>query len=322
MDYGKVRGIDEPVSRLVQGTVMIGSGDIEKSFHLLDAVHALGCNTFDTAHVYGGGDNERTVGRWVNERGLREKVVMIAKGAHHSGDRKRVTPFDIAADLHDSLARFKFDYIDLYLLHRDDPDVPVGPIVEALNEHMQAGRVRAFGGSNWTHERVERANEYAEKHGLVPFVASSPNFSLAEQIKEPWGGCISISGPGGEAAREWYEKSQLALFPWSSLAGGFFSGRYRRDNLDSSEEGLDRLCVTCYCCEDNFRRLDRARELAEEKGVTVTQIAVAFVMSQPMNVFALVGCRNGDEFRANAEALEFKLTSEEMDWLDLRREAR
>ena len=220
MEYGKVKGIDKSVSRLVQGTVMVNSRELDYSFELLDAVHALGCNTFDTAHVYGGGDNERTVGRWVNERGLREKVVIIGKGAHHSGDRKRVTPFDISADLHDSLARFKFDYIDLYLLHRDDPDVPVGPIVERLNEHVDAGRIRAFGGSNWAHERVEEANEYAEGHGLVPFVASSPNFSLAEQVEEPWGGCISISGPGGEAARKWYEGLPVSGRRSSSMEGG------------------------------------------------------------------------------------------------------
>ena len=320
MEYGRVRGIEKPVSRLVQGTVMINSRELDHGFELLDAVCELGCNAFDTAHIYGGGDNERTVGRWVRERGLREKVVIIGKGAHHNSDRKRVTPFDISSDLHDSLARFGFDYIDLYLLHRDDPQAPVGPIIDALNEHLGAGRIRAFGASNWTHGRVLEANEYAEAHDLVPFVASSPNFSLAEQVKEPWEGCISIGGPGGRAAREWYGRSGIALFPWSSLAGGFFSGRFRRDNLDSFEDKFDRLCVRSYCHEGNFRRLDRARELAEKRGVTVAQIAVAFVMSQPMNVFALVGCRKGKEFRANAGALELKLTREEMDWLDLRRD--
>ena len=187
MEYGHVQGVDKPVSRLVQGTMMLSSRELEQSFALLDAVYALGCNTFDTAHVYGGGDCERTMGQWVNERKLREKVVIIGKGAHHNQDRKRVTPFDITSDIHDSLARFKFSYIDLYLLHRDDPTVPVGPIVEALNEHKRAGRIRAFGGSNWTHERIREANEYATAHGLTPFAASSPNFSLAEQVKRTMG---------------------------------------------------------------------------------------------------------------------------------------
>lgn len=99
MDYGSVPGVDKPVSRLVQGTVMVGSGDLDYSFRLLDEALELGINTFDTAHIYGGGDNERTVGAWVNSRGVREKVVLIGKGAHFNPDRQRVTPWDITSDL-------------------------------------------------------------------------------------------------------------------------------------------------------------------------------------------------------------------------------
>ncbi len=311
-------GIHKRVSRLVQGTVMINSHQIDQSFHLLDTVFEQGCTTFDTAHGYGNGDCERTVGRWVRERGLRDQVVIIGKGAHHSQDRRRVTPFDISADLHDSLARFQFDYIDLYLLHRDDPYVPVGPIVEVLNEHLQAGRVNAFGGSNWTHERIQEANDYAETHGLVPMVASSPNYSLAVQVEEPWENCISISGRAGKEARDWYRRTQMPLFAWSSLAGGFFSGRFGRDNLDTFDEYLDIICVNAYCYETNFRRLDRVKQLADEKGVTVPQLALAYVMSQPMNTYALVGCQSGVEFEDNIVAIEMRLTAAELEWLDLR----
>ena len=169
MNYGRVQVVEKPVARIVQGTVMINSAEKERSFALLDEVFAEGGTTFDTAHQYGGGDSERTFGRWVRERGLRDEVVVIGKGAHHSEDRKRVTPFDITADLHDSLARFGFDYIDLYLLHRDDPSVPVGPIVEVLNENLSEGRIHAFGGSNWTPQRLSEANDYARenRHNLA-----------------------------------------------------------------------------------------------------------------------------------------------------------
>ncbi len=201
MQYGQVPGVTKPISRLVQGTVMVGSDHLDESFALLDEIRALGCTTFDTGHVYGNGDNERTVGYWVRDRGVREDVVIIGKGAHHNQDRRRVTPYDIKADVADSLARFQFDYIDLYLLHRDDPNVPVGPIVETLNEELNAGRINAFGGSNWDYRRVEAANEYAAQHGLTPFAAASPNFSLAIQVQEPWDNCISVSGPAGEEAR-------------------------------------------------------------------------------------------------------------------------
>jgi aryl-alcohol dehydrogenase-like predicted oxidoreductase len=316
MQYGHVPGINKPISRLIQGTVMINSREMERSFDLLDAVYELGGNTFDTAHSYGNGDAERVVGQWVHQRGLRDQVVVIGKGAHPNQDRKRVTPFDITADLYDSLARFKFDTLDLYLLHRDDPGQPVGPIIEILNEHQRAGRIMAFGASNWTHERIQEANEYAAARDLSPFVASSPNFSLAEQVKEPWPDCISISGPANAQTRAWYEQTQMPLFTWSSLAGGFFSGRFTRDNLDTFEAPLDKVAIQAYCYEDNFLRLERAAVLAQAKGLTIPQVALAYVMSQPLNIFALVGCQNGAEFADNIVAGKVKLTAEEIAWLE------
>ena len=317
MKYGNLPGIDKAISRLVQGTVMVQSTELDRSFALLDEVYGLGCNTFDTAHVYGNGDCERTVGRWVRERGVRDEVVIIGKGAHPNANRdKRVTPYDITADLYDSLARFQFDAIDLYLLHRDDPAVPAGPLIETLNEHLEAGRIGAYGLSNWGHERIQEAQEYAAAHGLTPPVASSPHFSLAEQVQEPWPGCVAISGRAGVAAREWYGLTQMALFTWSSLAGGFFSGRFGRDNLDTFSDYLDQVCIAAYACEDNFGRLERAVALGEEKGLSLAQVAMAYVFSQRLNIFAIVGCRTGAEFAANVAAGEVELTEREVAWLD------
>lgn len=321
MSYGRLPGLEKPVPRLVQGTVMVSSADEADSHRLLDEVYELGGTAFDTAHVYGQGDNERTFGRWVRSRGIRDQVVVIAKGAHHNEDRRRVTPFDITADLHDSLARFGFEYVDLYVLHRDDPSVPVGPIVEVLNEHRKAGLVRAFGGSNWSHGRVAEANRYAEEHGLVPFAVSSPNFSLAEQVREPWEGCVSIGGPSGRNARAWYSEHDIPLLTWSSLAGGFFSGRFRRDNLETFTSYLDRLCVTSYGYEENFGRLDRAEQMARDKGVSLPQLALAYVLSQSLDIYALVGCQSGAEFSANMAAFELRLGEEERAWLEGDRDA-
>lgn len=320
MEYGSIPGLDKPVSRLVQGTAMIGADNADWGFELLDTIFEQGCTTIDTAHGYGQGANERTVGRWINSRGIREQLVIIGKGAHHSVDRRRVTPFDITSDLFDSLARFKIDNIDLYLLHRDDPAVPVGPIIEVLNEHLQAGHIRAFGASNWSHTRIQEANNYAKNQGLVPFIASSPNFSLANQVKEPWENCISISG--NKAARNWYEHENMPLFAWSSLAGGFFSGRFTRDNLNTFDNYWDKTTVEAYCYEDNFKRLDRAAELAAELGVSIPQVAMAYVMSQPLNLFALVGCQSGAEFKTNVEAMNLKLPPETLAWLELNRDNR
>ena len=324
MDYGEIIGVRLPVARVVQGSTMIGSDlDEAQSFDLLDKVFYLGCNTIDTAHVYSGGESERIIGRWIKARGLRERIVIITKGAAHSEDRRRMTPFDIESDLYDSLARLKTEYIDLYLLHRDDPDSPFEPIVDALNEHLRAGRLHAFGVSNWSHERLEAANTYALSNGLQPFMASSPQFSLAESIDEPWPLCISISGFAGVAAREWYTSTQIPLLAWSPLASGFFSGRFRRDNLHLfGEREWDEVAVRSYANEINFQRFDRASALAAEKGLTPAQIALAYVMNQPMNLFVLVGPHSAEKFKANVEASTVKLTQKEMDWLDLRIDSR
>jgi aryl-alcohol dehydrogenase-like predicted oxidoreductase len=303
---------------------MIGSDlDEAKSFALLDQVYELGCNTIDTAHVYSNGNSERIIGRWMQARGLRDNIVIITKGAAHSEDRRRMTPFDIVSDLHDSLARLKTDYIDLYLLHRDDPDVPFEPIIDVLNERQRAGRLHAFGVSNWSHERIEAANAYAQANGLEPFVASSPQFSLAESLDEPWPLCISISGSAGASAREWYVQTQMPLLIWSPLASGFFSGRFRRDNLKMfGEREWDEVVVRAYASEANFQRLDRAEFLAADKGLTAADVALAYVMNQPMNVFALVGPSSGGKFRANVEASKVSLTPQEMAWLDLKSDNR
>jgi aryl-alcohol dehydrogenase-like predicted oxidoreductase len=109
----------------------------------------------------------------------------------------------------------------------------------------------------------------------------------------------------------------MPIFPWSSLAGGFFSGRFTRDNLDTFDSYLDKLAVSTYCSEDNFRRLDRTREFADHYGATVPRIAMAYVMNQPLDVFALVGCQKPSEFEDNVDGLALKLSQAEVDYLDL-----
>jgi aryl-alcohol dehydrogenase-like predicted oxidoreductase len=318
MKYGNVQGIDKPISRLVQGTIMLSSKSLARSCQLLDDVLAAGCNTFDLAHHYGNGDCERVMGQWLKTRGVRDQVVILTKGAHHSVDRRRVTSFDITADLFDSLARLKTDYVDLYVLHRDDPTVPVGPIVEILNEHHRAGRIHAFGGSNWSVERIQQANMYAREHDLVPFAASSPHYSLAEQVQPPWDGCVTISGPKHADARAWYQQTQMPVFAWSSIANGFLAGKFDHQDREAFAKNLDVSSAKAYCYDDNFERLERTAQLAREKGLTIPQIAMAYVLHQPLNLFALVGSQSGDELKANIAALETKLTDDEMAWLDLR----
>jgi len=322
MEYGRIPGVEKPISRLVQGTIPLSEADRAGSFALLDAVYEIGCRTFDTAYSYGAGEKERVLSAWLADRGVRDQIVILGKGAHPEGGRPRVTPQDIIHDLNESLRRLDTDHIEIYVLHRDNPALPVGPIVDVLNEHHRAGKIGVFGGSNWTHERVREANEYAAVNGLVPFGVSSPNFSLAEQFQPPWAGCITVSGPAGAVGRAWYRAQGIPLFTWSSLAGGFFSGRFSRTNLDRFSTHLDEVCIKAYGYEPNFQRLDRARELATERGLTIPQIAMAYVLAQPDNIYPLVGCATGEEFRQNAAALDLKLTDKELAWLDLRADER
>jgi aryl-alcohol dehydrogenase-like predicted oxidoreductase len=307
-------GLGQPLSRVVLGTMIIDKNRQDDSSALLDAALARGINVLDTANVYAGGNSERGIGVWMKSRGCRDQVVILTKGCHHNPDRQRVTPFDIGTDLHDSLARLQTDYVDIYMLHRDNPDYPVGPIVEALNAYHREGKIRAFGGSNWTHERLQQANDYAAAHGLVPFTVSSPNYGLALQVDNPWGpGCVTVAGPEHAAARAWYARTRTALFAYSSLARGLFSGRVTRENYKETADGA---AQRAYCHEVNFQRLDRARELAARKGVTVTQIALAYVLHGEMLTFALVGAQNPAEIAECVAAQELHFTPAELAYLE------
>lgn len=336
----KLDFLNREVSNVILGTMPLFSGDLEEHFAHLDMAVEEGINFIDTAIAYGG--SEISIGKWMAARKNRKDIVIITKGCHPSPDRNRVTPKDLAEDLFKSLERLETDYIDIYLLHRDDPDLPVGPIVEALNEHFAAGRIKSFGASNWTHQRIQEANDYAAAHGLEPFRASSPGYSLAEQAENAWApGAVTISGPTEQAARDWYAANQMPVFAYSSLARGFFSGMVTRkrweaekshimdmgvlfsgkatkDQLTGHGETIDPICAKQFCIESNFKRLDRAMELAKEKGCTVAQIALAFITSGKMNVFPVSGVANRSELKSSIDAANIVLTEKEHDWLDLK----
>ncbi|MDO8585674.1 MAG: aldo/keto reductase [Armatimonadota bacterium] len=302
MRYGEVKDIGKPVSRLVMGTVVDRIQFVTSHMFLMfDEFFARGGNCFDTAHIYGPADS--LLGRWVKSRGVREQVVILGKGAH----TPHCNPDDLTRHLQESLERLQTDYIDLYLMHRDNLEVPVGEFVDVLNEHHKAGRIRAFGGSNWTLDRVEAANAYAREHGLMEFAAVSNNFSLARCMEPVWTGCLSSSDCD---SREWFAKNQMPLFAWSSAARGFFAWGNPDDQSDPE-------LVRCWHSDDNFQRLSRARELAARRGVPAVTIAMAYVLCQPFPTFALFGPRTMEEMRISMLALDVGLTPEELRWLNL-----
>ncbi len=322
MQYGRIEGLDKDISRLAQGCMMLYDHDeeaLKAAFEILDAAAATGINCYDNGQIYGGGACERTFGKWMQARGNRDETVILTKGCHHNQDRKRVTTYDIQADIADSLARLQTDHIDIWMFHRDNPAIDVGPLCETLNEEIAAGRIKVYGGSNWTPERIDAINEYAYKHNLQGMICSSPNFSLADQIDSPWGDdCITISGPKHEADRQWYADKNMPVFSWSSLARGFMTGRLTRENFEQEKGNFEEHTIRCYVCEDNWQRLERCQEIADQKGLSIPQIALAFVLNQAFPTFALVGARNSEEANSNLEALNCELTADEIAYLDLK----
>jgi len=302
MKYGRIPGLDRVVSRLIMGC------DNQRTFPhaavMWDDFFERGGNAFDTAYVYGGGTPEKLLGQWVKSRGVRDQVVIIAKGAH--------TPFcdpaNLTRQLLESLDRMGLPGADIYLMHRDNPQIPVGEFVDVLNEHVRAGRLKAFGGSNWSTQRIQQANEWAAKRGRTGFAILSNNFSLARMVEAPWAGCISASDPH---SRAWLTKAQIALLAWSSQARGFFTDRAAPEKRDDAE------LVRCWYSEDNFERRRRAVQLAEKKGVLPINIALGYVLNQPFPSFALIGPRFLVETTTSLPALNLELTAEERAWLNL-----
>lgn len=307
MEYLTVKGLEKPVSRLMKGSDYFFHNNYDKAAANLDAFLAIGGNSIDSAHIYCGGESEEVIGRYMKERDNREQWVILTKGAHHDQNGPRVSREAIRSDLTKSLERLQTDYIDMYALHRDDPAVPAGEVIEALNEHIASGAVKTIGVSNWSWQRIQEANDYAAANGLVGFSFSSPNFSLAKANEPFWAGCVSAD----DETCAWHESNQIPLFSWSSQARGFFTGRFSPEIRDNAD------LVRVFYSDGNWERLERAKQLAERKNVTAIQIALAYVLNQPFPTCALIGAQSLDELRSCDEGSLIQLTREELDWLDL-----
>ncbi|WP_311775151.1 aldo/keto reductase [Alkalihalobacillus sp. TS-13] len=317
MEFQALKGVidkkytEKICSKLIFGTAHFHEYERkDQAFNLMDDFVELSGNMFDTAHQYL--NSEVILGEWIENRGIRDSIYILTKGAHPDDGEPgpRLNPAAITNDLMESLERLRTNYIDFYALHRDDKTVDVGLIMEVLNEHIAKGRIHAIGASNWTHPRIQEANAYASKHGLIGFTFNSPNLSLAKCNEPRWSGCVSAD----EELLDWHTGSQMPLLSWSSQAGGFFSGRFSPD-VKSDEE-----MVRVYYSPENWERYERARTLAETKGVSPIQIALAYVLNQPFSTWAVIGPFNKTELLSSVEGAKVKLSSKEMDWLNLKGE--
>ena len=273
------------VSRLCLGTMLMGGKTPEAESHLmLDRFLAAGGTFVDTADAYGGGRSEELLAPWL--RTHRDEVVLATKlrfpvadpgGAGLAADR-------VVRACDASLRRMGVDVIDLYQIHAPDPDVPLEETLEALDGLVRAGKVRALGVSNFPAWLLAWAVALQDREGWAPFVSLQPQYSLVERSIE-----VEIL-PFCRAAG-------LAVMPWGPLGAGFLTGKYRRgerppegsriaDADETLEEAYDRRAV-----ERNFAVVDAAAEIAQERGVTIPQVALAWLLGTPGVTSPIVGPR-------------------------------
>jgi aryl-alcohol dehydrogenase-like predicted oxidoreductase len=283
---GRIPGVGKDVSRIVMGTVRVLP-------EVWEAFLEGGGTCFDTARHYGDA-SEGELGAFLERHGLRDGLVIVGKGAHTPS----CAPEHVAPELERSLELLRTDHLDLYLLHRDNPAVPVEEWADALAPHVAAGRMRAIGVSNWSAARFEAFNAAAARGGLPGLVVLSNQLSLAEMLEPVWGGCL-------RADTGWHEQTETPLLAWSAQARGFFAGR-------PDDDGEVRRC---WLSRANAERRRRAERLARERGVPTVAVALAWVLAQPFPSFAVVGPRNETELAACLVGADVELTDSEIVWL-------
>jgi aryl-alcohol dehydrogenase-like predicted oxidoreductase len=300
---------DLEVSQLSYGTAGYdGSFPVADGLKLFGQYIEAGGNFIDTAHCYcfwipgGEGASERFVGQAVREFG-RDKLVVATKGAHvgmngYPRPDSFLTPEIISKDLDESLERLGLPSVDVYYLHRDDPRVPVGEIIDALNEHVTSGKVRYLGASNWSVDRYLAANDYAKAKDLQPFVILQNQWSLA---KPNWS---DLTSPGAVRYIEDSEvprlvEHEIPVAAFTATAAGFFAS--------GQNSG--------FASEESSQRLAACQALAAKRSVSSTQIALAFLMNQGSTVIPVIGTKNAAHLADSIDATSLELSTEEIQSL-------
>jgi aryl-alcohol dehydrogenase-like predicted oxidoreductase/predicted dehydrogenase len=304
-----IPGLDKELSRIVFGCD--NQSDTNHAFAMFDHFYSKGGNVFDTAYIYNNGKSDFYLGSWMESRNLRDEVVVLGKGAHTPD----CLPEKIRPQLEETLSRMSTSYLDIYCLHRDNESLPVEGFIDTLNDLKNEGLIKVFGASNWSLERFKEANEYAEKEGKEAFTILSNNFSLAHMNNPVWPGCFSCSE---DEYVNYLKEKQIAIFPWSSQARGFFLDSQEFSGAahvaDPNREEQERV----WGSEDNLERRSRCFELASKKSVDPIQMALAFVLNQEFPSFPLIGPRNFFETESSLEATKIELSLEETSWLNLK----
>lgn len=308
------------MSSLCLGTADMGTRiPLDTAFAMLNAFGEAGGTFLDTARVYAewvpGGRHvsEKTLGRWLAETGNRDRVVIATKGGHPPLDAmhiSRLSSADITEDVNGSLADLVTDRLDLFYLHRDGPAIPVEEIMEALWQQVDAGKVRYLGCSNWTLPRIKAAQEYAVQRGRTGFVANQMLWSAAVPNTTVFPGPAPMVAMDDTIAA-WHAETQMAAVPYSSQANGFF-----QKVAAGGAEGLRPGPKAMYSSGENNGRVERARTLAAETGLSLTQITLGYLRAQPFPVVPIVGPASLEQLADTLTAADVSLTREQAAFLE------
>ncbi len=303
------------MSRIILGGVQFGTTlTREQSFELMDKFIEHGGNTFDTARVYcdwlenGHSASERTIGEWIKSRNNRKEIILATKGGHPAtAGVSRLSKEDILGDMEKSLEALQTDYVDLYLLHRDDVNVPVNEIMDTLHMVVRQGKARAVGVSNWTCERIKKANDYAGENNKTKLVISQIQWSLAECFPQNFND-LSLVCMNPKEYRQYIEMG-MPVMAYSSQANGLYS--------KANDRGLEYVPMKLqkFLTLENINRYNNLLKLCRKKGYSMTAVSLNYIMDNRLNGSAIIGCTNLDQLNDCMGAAGITLTEEEIEML-------
>ncbi len=310
MEYRKLGRSGLEVSRLGLGTMQWGwTASEEDAFTVMDAFVEAGGTLVDTADVYSrwaagnpGGVAEEVIGRWMKSRNNRNQVVLATKvrgqmwdGPHGDG----LSRAHVMRAVDDSLRRLQTDHIDLYQTHSFDAETPIEETLAVLDDLVRAGKVLYAGCSNYPAWRLMQALWAGENGGWAGYVSLQPHYNLVHRAEFE----RELAGVA--------EEYGLGILPYSPLAGGFLTGKYRRsEDLPDSQRAA--MVRTRYFSDRNFDLLDELEEIARPRGKTISAIALAWLLANPLVTAPLVGANNVDQLNQSLAALDVTLTEEEL----------
>ena len=319
MQYDSIDGLDKKISKLIMGND--NQIYFDEAAKLWDHWIEVGGNAFDNAHIYGQGSMEKLLGDWHRKRDNLKDLVIIAKGAH----TPNCDPKSITSQLTESLDRLQTETADIYIMHRDNTEIPVDEFIDVLNEEKNKGRIKIFGGSNWTLSRFKEANNWAEENNKVKFSVLNNNLALCKMIKPLWDGCISSND---QEILTYLESTKTAHLSWSSQGRGYFlpdeitqqieekitidESSWRQPGEHSSGP------LSCFDSEENRERKSRAIDLAKKLNTDSQNIAGAWPLNLDFPSFALIGPRIISEIDSSLKNLDLELTKEQVNWLNLK----